>query len=346
MKFIDEVDIEVISGDGGKGFVGYRREKYVPLGGPDGGNGGSGGNVMFIGDEGLNTLLHFRGLKTFRAEAGTNGAGSNMQGANGNDLILKVPVGTLIYHKETGELLCDITENGQLYEASKGGNGGFGNAHFKSSTHQTPRFAQNGQPGTAIPIHLELKLLADIALIGLPNAGKSTLISAISAARPKIADYPFTTLEPNLGVVELDEKTLVVTDIPGLIEGAAEGKGLGIKFLKHIERTSALVHLIDCSMFLEEFEAIEAYVTVRTELEKFNPELLNKKEIVCLTKIDAMTEDEIEKFRSSMEEQLDRRVLPISGVSGRNIDLLKQLMLRTKELILEEQKKEASHGNK
>lgn len=343
MKFIDEVDIEVISGDGGKGFVGYRREKYVPLGGPDGGNGGPGGNVYFLGDEGLNTLLHFRGLKTFRAEAGTNGAGSNMTGANGSDLILKVPVGTLIYHKETGQLLCDITEHGQMYEAAKGGRGGLGNAAFQTSTHQTPRFAQNGEDGTSIPIHLELKLLADIALIGLPNAGKSTLISAISAARPKIADYPFTTLEPNLGVVELGEKTLVVTDIPGLIEGAAEGKGLGIKFLKHIERTSALVHLIDCSMFLEEFEAIEAYMTVRQELEKFNPELLNKKEIVCLTKIDAMTEEEIEKFRSSMEEQLDRKVLPISGVSGRNIDILKQLMLRTKELIQEEQK-EAKHG--
>lgn len=345
MKFIDEVDIEVISGEGGKGFVGYRREKYVPMGGPDGGDGGEGGNICFQGDEGLNTLLHFRGLKTFKAEAGGNGAGSNMQGACGNDLILKVPVGTLIYHKETGDLLCDVTEHGQIYKAAEGGRGGKGNAHFKSSTHQTPRFAQNGEPGTAIPIHLELKLLADIALIGLPNAGKSTLISAISAARPKIADYPFTTLEPNLGVVELGEKTIVVTDIPGLIEGAADGKGLGIKFLKHIERTSALVHLIDCSMFLEEYEAIEAYVTVRSELEKFNPELLNKKEIVCLTKIDAMTEDEIEKFRSSMEEQLDRRVLPISGISGRNIDILKQLMLKTKEQILEEQK-EATHGNK
>ncbi len=343
MKFIDEVDIEVISGEGGKGFVGYRREKYVPLGGPDGGDGGHGGNVYFQGDEGLNTLLHFRGLKTFKADAGGNGAGSNMTGANGNDLILRVPVGTLISHRESGQLLCDITENGQVYEAAKGGQGGFGNAHFKSSTHQTPRFAQNGEPGTMIPVHLELKLLADIALIGLPNAGKSTLISAISAARPKIADYPFTTLEPNLGVVELDDKTLVVTDIPGLIEGAAEGKGLGIKFLKHIERTSALVHLIDCSMFLEEFEAIEAYMTIRQELEKFNPELLNKKEIVCLTKIDAMTEDEIEKFRSSMETQLDRKVLPISGVSGRNIEHLKQLMLRTKEIIQEEEK-EANHG--
>ena len=338
MKFIDEVDIEVISGDGGKGFVGYRREKYVPLGGPDGGDGGIGGNVYFQGDEGLNTLMHFRGLKTFRAQAGTNGAGSNMQGACGEDLILKVPVGTLIQHRETGELLFDMTEHGQLYKAADGGRGGFGNAHFQTSVNQTPRFAQNGEPGKSIPVHLELKLLADIALIGLPNAGKSTLISSISAARPKIADYPFTTLEPNLGVVQLGEKSIVVTDIPGLIEGAAEGKGLGIKFLKHIERTSALVHLVDCSMFLEEYEAIEAYITVREELEKFNPELLNKKEIVCLTKIDAMTEEEIEKFRSHMEEQLDRRVLPISGISGRNIDLLKQLMLKTKEVIEEEKK--------
>lgn len=338
MKFIDEVDIEVISGSGGKGFVGYRREKYVPLGGPDGGDGGIGGNVIFIGDEGYNTLLHFRGLKTFVAEAGGNGGGSNMTGACGQDLLLKVPIGTLIANRETGDLLCDITEHGQLYKVADGGLGGKGNAHFKTSVKQTPNFAQNGEEGKHIPIHLELKLLADIALIGLPNAGKSTLISAISAARPKIADYPFTTLEPNLGVVAIGEKSVVVTDIPGLIEGAAEGKGLGIKFLKHIERTSALVHLVDCSMFLEEYEAIEAYITVRTELEKFNPELLNKKEIVCLTKIDAMSEEEIEKFRSAMETQLDRRVLPISGVSGRNIDLLKQLMLRTKEIIKEEEK--------
>ncbi len=345
MKFIDEVDIEVHSGAGGKGCVSYRREKYVPMGGPDGGDGGHGGNVYFMGDEGLNTLMHFRGLKTFKGKDGDNGASSNMQGADGDDMILKVPVGTLIYHRETGDLICDITEHGQKYLAAEGGLGGKGNAYFKSSTHQTPRFAQNGQPGIEIPIRLELKLLADIALIGLPNAGKSTLISAISAARPKIADYPFTTLEPNLGVVQLGEKTLVVTDIPGLIEGAAEGKGLGTKFLKHIERTSALVHLIDCSMFLEEFEAIEAYSIVRDELGKHNPELLNKKEIVCLTKIDAMTEEEIEKFRSSMEEQLDRRVLPISGVSGRNIDLLKQLMLKTKEIIDQEKAKEGTHGN-
>ncbi len=340
MKFIDEVDIEVISGDGGKGFVGYRREKYVPLGGPDGGDGGPGGNIIFEGDEGLNTLMHFRGLKTFRAEAGVNGGGSNMTGATGADLILKVPIGTLVINKETNEIIFDATEHGQQFIAATGGLGGKGNRAFKTSVQQTPNFAQNGQAGTPISIHLEMKLLADIALIGLPNAGKSTLISAISSARPKIADYPFTTIEPNLGVVQLGEKTLVVTDIPGLIEGAAEGKGLGHKFLKHIERTSALVHLVDCSMFIEEYEAIEAYVTVREELGKFNPDLLNKKEIVVLTKIDAMSEEEIEKFRSCMEEQLDRKCLPISGVSGRNIDLLKQLMLKTKEVIEEENKKE------
>jgi GTPase len=345
MKFIDEVDIEVISGHGGKGFVGYRREKYVPLGGPDGGDGGPGGNIIFEGDEGLNTLMHFRGLKTFVADAGVNGGGSKMTGATGEDLILKVPIGTLITNKETNEVIFDVTEHGQQFIAAEGGRGGKGNAAFKTSVQQTPNFAQNGEAGTAIKIHLEMKLLADIALIGLPNAGKSTLISAISAARPKIADYPFTTIEPNLGVVELGEKTMVVTDIPGLIEGAAEGKGLGIKFLKHIERTSALVHLVDCSMFLEEFEAIEAYATVRMELEKYNPDLLLKKEIVCLTKIDAMTEDEIEKFRSHMEVQLDRKVLPISGVSGRNIEILKQLMLKTKEVIEEENKK-VNHGRK
>jgi GTP-binding protein len=345
MKFIDEVDIEIVSGNGGKGFVGFRREKYVPMGGPDGGDGGRGGNVYIEGDEGVNTLMHFRGLKTFKAPDGDKGAGSCMQGADGEDIILKVPVGTLVFHKETGFLICDITEHGQKYLAAEGGLGGHGNAYFKSSTHQTPRFAQNGEPGKKIPVHLELKLLADIALIGLPNAGKSTLISAISAARPKIADYPFTTLEPNLGVVQLGDKTLVVTDIPGLIEGAAEGKGLGTKFLKHIERTSALVHLIDCSMLIDVFEAVENYVIVREELGKHNPELLNKKEIVCLTKIDAMTEEEIEKFTLAMEEQIDRKVLPISGVSGRNIDLLKQLMLKTKEMIQEE-KKEGHHGRK
>lgn len=332
MRVIDEVEIIIRSGDGGAGCVGWRREKFVPRGGPDGGNGGRGAHVIFVGDENFNTLMHFRGQKVFRGDDGVKGAGSGMNGAAGEDLILRVPVGTLLYHQETGELICDISEHGQTYTATEGGRGGLGNAFFQTSTNRSPHYAQKGEPGVEIPIRLELKLLADIALIGLPNAGKSTMISTISNSRPKIADYPFTTLEPNLGVVSVDnDKTLVVADIPGLIEGASEGKGLGIAFLKHIERTSALVHLIDCSMFIEEFEVMEAYSTIRDELGKYDESLLNKREIVCLTKIDAMTEDEIEKFRSFMEENLDRRVLPVSSISGRNIDLLKRLMLKTKE---------------
>ena len=330
MKFIDEVEIEIVSGDGGNGCVGWRREKYVPRGGPDGGNGGRGGHILMVADENFNTLIHFRGQKVFKAESGIKGLGSNLDGAAGEDLIMRVPVGTLIFNKANGELLCDLSVHGQEYIAAEGGRGGLGNAYFQTSTNQSPYYAQKGQPGTQVSMRLELKLLADIALIGLPNAGKSTLISAISAARPKIADYPFTTLEPNLGVVKVDDKTIVVADIPGLIEGAAEGKGLGIAFLKHIERTSALVHLIDCSMFLEEFEVMESYSIIRDELAKFDEGLLNKKEIICLTKIDAMTEEEIEKFRSSLEASLDKRVMTISAVSGRNIDTLKRLMLATK----------------
>jgi GTP-binding protein len=331
MKFIDEVQIEIQSGNGGNGVVHFRREKYVPFGGPDGGSGGTGGNVYIEGDENINTLVNFRGRKFYAAEDGENGKKSQMDGATGEDLILKVPVGTLIYHAETGVLLKDITEHGQRETLAQGGRGGLGNMHFKSSTNQAPRYAQEGEKGEAFPVKLELKLIADIALVGLPNAGKSTCISAISAAKPKIADYPFTTLEPNLGVVKVDkDNSLVVADIPGLIEDAAEGKGLGHKFLKHIERTSALVHLVDCSMLLEPFEALEDYATIRSELLKYKDEIAYKPEIVCLTKIDAMTEEEIEKFVKVMEEELDKKVLPISSVSGRNLDLLKRLMLKTK----------------
>jgi GTPase len=338
MKFIDEVLIEVHSGDGGQGCVGWRREKFVPMGGPDGGNGGRGAHVYFIGDENLNTLMNFRGLKVFKAEDGEKGMGSQMDGAQGTDLYLKVPVGTLIYDQETGNLLADITAHEQVYLSAEGGRGGLGNAFFKSATHQAPKFAQKGEPGVKLKLRLEIKLLADIALIGLPNAGKSTLISSISAAKPKIADYPFTTLEPNLGVVQLDDRNFVVADIPGLIEKASEGRGLGIKFLKHIERTSALVHLIDCALFIDEYECLEAYQTVRDELMKYKEELAWKKEIVCLTKIDAMTEAEITKFQQFMEEHLDRKVLPISAVSGRNIDILKQIMLKTVDVLKEESK--------
>lgn len=337
MRFIDEVRITVISGNGGPGAVHFRREKSIEFGGPDGGDGGSGGSIVFIADEGVNTLIHFRGKKVFKAEDGEPGAGRTLNGKSGLDLILKVPVGTIVRNAESGAVLADLKEHNQSAVIAEGGNGGRGNVNFKSATNQAPRIAQPGLPGETFHIDLELKLIADLALVGLPNAGKSTLISAISAARPKIADYPFTTLEPNLGVVTLGESSFVVADIPGLIEDAAEGKGLGIKFLKHIERTKALVHLVDVSWCLDEYEAFEQYVVIRSELEKYSEELVNKRELVCLTKIDAMSEEEIKKFQDFFEEQLDKKVLPISGVSGRNIDVLKSLMLKC--IALEKDKK-------
>ncbi len=328
MRFIDEVKIIAISGHGGPGAITFRREKSIPFGGPDGGDGGNGGSVIFVADENINTLINFRGKKVFKAEDGAPGAGRQLNGKDGADYILAVPVGTIIKNSETGAVIADLKIHDERIVIAEGGNGGRGNVNFKSSTNQAPRVAQPGLPGVEMYLDLELKLIADLALIGLPNAGKSTLISAISAARPKIADYPFTTLEPNLGVVTLGERSFVVADIPGLIEDASEGKGLGVKFLKHIERTSALVHLVDVSWCLDEYEAFEQYVVVRTELEKYSDDLANKREIVCLTKIDAMTEEEITKFQTFFEEQLDKKVMTISGVSGRSIQDLKGLMIK------------------
>ncbi|RLA60573.1 MAG: GTPase ObgE [Epsilonproteobacteria bacterium] len=329
MRFIDEVNITIISGDGGDGCVHFRREKYIPFGGPDGGNGGDGGSIFFEADRNLNTLASFRGKKLYKADHGGKGMGRGKNGAYGEDLVIKVPVGTLIRLSQTGQIMADLTEEDERVCVAHGGRGGLGNINFKGPINQAPKYATDGKEGAELDLELELKLLADLALVGLPNAGKSTLISRISAARPKVADYEFTTLEPNLGVVTLDDKSFVVADIPGLIEDASTGKGLGIKFLKHIERTSAFVHLVDVSMCLNEFEAFESYVTIRNELVKFNEELGNKKEIVCLTKIDAMTDEEIDKFQKYFETELHKKVLPISSVSGRNIDALKALMLKT-----------------
>lgn len=331
MKFIDEVKITVISGRGGDGCVGFRREKYIPFGGPDGGDGGDGGSIYFRASEGMNTLMNFRGKKLYKAQAGGSGAGRQMYGAYGEDLIIDVPPGTIIRNVETNEIIADLTDTTDKVLVAEGGRGGLGNMNFKTSTNQAPRKATIGKDGVEIELELELRLLADIALVGLPNAGKSTLISSISAAKPKIADYPFTTLEPNLGVVALGEKSFVVADIPGLIEDASEGKGLGIKFLKHIERTKSIVHLVDVSWCLDEFEAFEQYVVIRDELAKYSEDLSWKKEIVCLTKIDAMTDEEIQKFVDFFEEQIDRKCLPISSVSGKNIDVLKSVMLKTLE---------------
>ena len=331
MRFIDEVKIKVLSGKGGNGCASFRREKFIEFGGPDGGDGGNGGSVFFKATKDLNTLVHFRGKKEFKARNGQDGMGRQRTGAHGEDLTLMVPVGTIVRNDDTDEVIVDLVEDGQEIMIAHGGRGGLGNINFKTSTNQAPRRATEGKPNEEFDLQLELKLLADIALVGLPNAGKSTLISSVSHARPKVADYPFTTLEPNLGVVQLGEESIVVADIPGLIEHAAEGKGLGIKFLKHIERTSAFVHLVDISYCLDEFEAYDAYITIKNELEKFNADLMLKREIVCLTKIDALTEEEIQKFVTFFEDQLDKKVLPISSVSGRNLDTLKNLMLKSKK---------------
>ena len=329
MRFLDEVKITVISGHGGNGAASFRREKFIPRGGPDGGDGGKGGCVYLQADEGLNTLVNYRGKKIYSAQNGENGRGAQCHGKYGDDLVLAVPVGTVVRHGDTAEILGDLVEHQQKILVAKGGRGGLGNVNFKSSTNQAPRYAQKGGPAQEVPLDLELKLLANIALLGMPNAGKSTLISVISAARPKIADYPFTTLEPNLGVVTYNMRSLVVADIPGLIADASQGKGLGIKFLRHIERTNAFVHLVDCSWCLDPYEAFEQYVIVRQELERYNPELCQKKEIICLTKIDAMTEEAIAELQNFFQEQMQKKVLPISAVSGKNIDVLKSIMFAT-----------------
>jgi GTP-binding protein len=286
MKFIDEVKIRVIAGDGGRGCVSFRREKFVPRGGPNGGNGGKGGNVIALADPQLTTLLDLRYQKQYQAGRGEHGLGKDQHGKTGEDRVIKVPVGTIIRDAATGELIGDLKEANQHVIVAVGGRGGKGNAHFVSSTHRSPRFAQPGEPGEDKELEIELRLLADVGIIGLPNAGKSTLIAAISAVRPKIADYPFTTLVPNLGVVGYAEgKSFVVADIPGLIEGAHQGHGLGHKFLRHVTRTSLLIHLLDASNIDQE-DPLAQWKTVNRELELFDPELGQKPQIVAANKID------------------------------------------------------------
>ena len=286
MKFIDEVKIRVIAGDGGRGCVSFRREKFVPRGGPNGGNGGHGGDVIAVADPQLTTLLDLRYQKQYKAGRGQHGMGSDCHGRRGDDRVIAMPVGTIIRDAATGELIGDLQTAGERVVIAAGGRGGKGNAHFVSSTHRSPRFAQPGEPGQDRELEIELRLLADIGIIGLPNAGKSTLIAAISAVRPKIADYPFTTLVPNLGVVGYDEgKSFVVADIPGLIEGAHEGQGLGHKFLRHVTRTSLLIHLIDASQ-IDERNPLAEWKTVNRELDLFDPDLGKKPQIIVANKID------------------------------------------------------------
>ncbi|HEX9777910.1 MAG TPA: GTPase ObgE [Geopsychrobacteraceae bacterium] len=286
MKFVDQVKIDVKSGDGGRGCVSFRREKFVEMGGPNGGDGGKGGDVYFVVADNLTTLLDFRYLRHYKAQNGSPGLGKDMHGKSGQSLELRVPSGTLVYDDETGELLADLTEPGARMLFLKGGQGGRGNARFCTSTNRAPRHAQPGMPGESKTLRLELKLLADVGLVGLPNAGKSTLISVVSAAKPKVADYPFTTLVPNLGVVRYGGyKSLVMADIPGLIEGASEGHGLGTRFLRHVERTDLFLHLVDLS-FMQEGDALDNFQLINNELNRYDAALAQKPQIVVVTKID------------------------------------------------------------
>ncbi|MGB5178572.1 MAG: GTPase ObgE [Gammaproteobacteria bacterium] len=290
MKFIDEATIDVRAGDGGNGCVSFRREKYIPRGGPDGGDGGDGGSVYLEADSGINTLVDFRHARKFIAERGGNGKGRNCTGKSGDDLIVKVPVGTLVHEEDTAELIGDLVRNGQRLLVARGGFHGLGNARYKSSTNRTPRQSKPGTPGEKRLLHLEMKLLADVGLLGMPNAGKSTLISAVSSARPRIADYPFTTLQPNLGVVRASaHRSFVMADIPGLIEGAAEGAGLGIRFLKHLSRTHLLLHLLDMG---PDCDPVADARTIIAELQQYDAELAARDRWLVLNKTDLIPEAE------------------------------------------------------
>ena len=322
MKFLDQAKVYIRSGDGGAGCVSFRREKYVEYGGPDGGNGGRGGDVWIECISGLNTLIDYRYQQHFKAKKGTHGMGKNRSGAKGDDIILNVPAGTQIFENDT--LIADLTETGQKIQILKGGNGGFGNAHFKSSTNQAPRTANPGQEGEEKWIWLKLKLIADVGLIGLPNAGKSTFLSCCTAAKPKIADYPFTTLHPNLGVVRIDDNEFVLADIPGLIEGAHDGIGIGDRFLGHVERTQVLVHLIDCN----DENPTDSYNVVRNELKAYGHDLVSKPEIIAISKIDSVTKQELAKKVKKFKKAIDTKPMLISSVSGEGMDvLLRQIIL-------------------
>ncbi len=319
---VDEVRITIKAGDGGNGCLAFRREKYVPRGGPSGGDGGRGGDITMVATNHRNTLLHFRYNPEYTAQRGRHGEGSNRTGHEGESVIVQVPVGTTVFDDETGEQLFDFTEDGQTWLAAKGGRGGRGNARFATSTHQAPTEHEDGRPGEFKKLQLKLKLLADVGLVGYPNAGKSTLISRISAARPKIADYPFTTLEPNLGVVQLpDLRSFVVADIPGIIEGAHEGRGLGIQFLKHIERTKVLVHLVDMSETGR--DPIHDFETLMVELESFDESLAKRPMLLAASKIDVMQDP---GKLTELRELAVARGLPffeISSVTGQGIETLK-----------------------
>ena len=325
MKFVDEVNITVKAGNGGSGSASFRREKFVAYGGPDGGDGGHGGHVILQGDQGLNTLVDFRHKKRFDAPNGESGKGRQMYGKGGNDVIIKVPTGTEVYDLETDQKLGDITEHNQQLVVAEGGKGGLGNMHFKSSVNRAPRQFTQGEPGQLREIKLELKVLADVGLLGFPNAGKSTFVSAISKAKPKIADYPFTTLYPALGVVPIDSETsFVVADIPGIIEGAAEGAGLGIQFLKHLQRTGLLLHMIELPAYEGMSDPVEQFHLLTEELKQFSTELEDKQRWLVFTKADVTTEAEALEVAAELAKQIgwQEKYHVISSITRMGVDAL------------------------
>ncbi len=340
MKFLDQAKIYITSGDGGGGAVSFKREKFIEFGGPDGGNGGRGADVVAVCTEGLNTLIDFRYAQHFRAPTGGHGMGKDRAGANGEDIVLRVPKGTQIFEEDQETLIADFTEVGQRVVLLKGGNGGFGNAYFKTSSNQAPRHANPGQPGMEKGIWLRLKLIADAGLVGQPNAGKSTFLAAVSAAKPKIAAYPFTTLHPNLGVVGIGEREFVLADIPGLIEGASEGIGIGDRFLGHIERCGVLIHLIDGT----NEDVVHVYNAVRYELAAYADVLAEKPEIVVLNKVDALTPEDIKAKVKALKKASKAEVRAISGATGEGVqqilyDVLAAIDLDRAEEIEAERKK-------
>ncbi|MGE5385159.1 MAG: Obg family GTPase CgtA [Betaproteobacteria bacterium] len=339
MKFIDEAKIYVKAGDGGNGAATFRREKYIPMGGPDGGDGGRGGSIYAIADRNINTLVDYRYTRKFIGQRGENGRGADCYGAGGEDIVLRVPVGTVITELNTGELIADLDQHDKKALIAQGGKGGLGNIHFKSSVNRAPRQHTKGEQGQEFELKLELKVLADVGLLGLPNAGKSTLIRAISAARPKVADYPFTTMHPNLGVVRVDDnKSFVVADIPGVIEGAADGAGLGIRFLKHLQRTRILLHLVDLAPFDPEADPVHDAIAIVAELEKYSPELVAKPRWLVLNKLDLIPEEErqerIDNFLSAYRAASgsDSVYFTISAINGQGC---REMVYRIHEALTE-----------